>query len=735
MEGLADAIALQAVARISGTISQPHRHGTELLRFDAMEQSAAEVLTDLLAAYVQEVGAAAVRLAEHCQRSECALVDVLQAIAAVGAAPHPLELQHMAMDNRLAFPAHVPQFPLPRKPRPTGSPRAGSPRGRGGLAVPAARGEAFGWRRDADGATNQQRSVPVFLPSLPPTFTFTGAPVFQNPYAPAAAAQAVPDADDAAAQEPGGGAAAEQALSALRPLVEPLLRRRNQSWAGAVPALMRGDKAVALDSALRGADADASSRALEELLATVAAGTAQPEASAAAGDGSLYSATVAKVAAAVAADGSGDSETTPEAAPELLGDRSQKRKAKDADEQRRRSKRRIAKPADLTLPTAGLAAGDGETIGRAAMMNAVQQPAPGPSQPVVGLPVQVEATTPPVVPIELPPEEGQGGAALAAAPAAGGANARAQRDKKEGPTKRVPVEAQPLTPLLSSQLETLLADLLVRGLPGVTVNGQATGIFDVDLAVAVVHYREIVAQPMDLGTMKKKLKRGQYATASEFEADFGKLIAACKQYNTRDPSHPGYSDGQYYLKLGAVLDKQFQKRWDKFLESAAEQEEAAAKGKEMFVRGSSSGAPGAGAGIKLALGGAQVKGAGGKNRRPAHLRNAVYWRGDEGVARAVRARVEAEEAEGKQLAGGRPPGWRPNRRDILLANRHRETQSAGAAGSGAAKGSGASTAARPGAAAAAEPGAASDAKSGAADGGGGPGNVELTRTGSLGSVL
>ena len=560
----------------------------------------------------------------------------------------------------------------------------------------------------------------MFLPGLPPPFTFTGDPVFPNPFAPEGALTAT---GRGTGTETDRGAESRQALSVLRPLLEPLLRRRGVAWTDAVPTLNKGDQASALDLALRGADADATSQALEELLAAVGSGTAPADAIA---DGSgyeeVYHATVAKAAAT---DGSGtDRETTPETAPELL--RSQKRKLKDAEEERRRSKRRITEPADLTLPTAGLAGSGEETIGRAAMMEALQQSA---SPPVVGLPVKSETAAPPVVPIALPPDGSAGGDALAAAAAAAEElDAQAEREKRKLPPEQLPVVEQPLTPIISSQLKTLVVDLVARGLPGVTETGQATGIFDIDLGEAVPHYREIVAEPMDLGTMKRKVERGAYATVGDFEGDFRKLIIACNQYNLRDPSHPGYRDGQYYLKLAGVLEAQFEKRWEKFLDDVADQQAAAAaKAKKKHSRSSSAG----GGGVKIALGGAQVGGgAGGKQSRPAHLRNAAYWRGDEGVARAVRARVEAEQAEGKELGGagagdggrGGRGGARPSTRDILLANRHRESEAAAAAavGGGAAKSTAAaSAAAGPGTVAA---GAAASAAGGGAGGGGAPGD-------------
>ena len=112
MEGLPSAIALQACARIVGTLRQAGDSTLTSCGFGSVQQTAAEALTDLLADYIVEVGWRAAAVSSHASRTECSLPDVLQAIAAIGAAPHPLELQHIAMDNRLAFPHSVP--PVPR---------------------------------------------------------------------------------------------------------------------------------------------------------------------------------------------------------------------------------------------------------------------------------------------------------------------------------------------------------------------------------------------------------------------------------------------------------------------------------------------------------------------------------------------------------------------------------------------------------------------------------------------
>ena len=89
MEGLPSAIALQACARIVGTLRQAGDSTLTSCGFGSVQQTAAEALTDLLADYIVEVGWRAAAVSSHASRTECSLPDVLQAIAAIGAAPHP----------------------------------------------------------------------------------------------------------------------------------------------------------------------------------------------------------------------------------------------------------------------------------------------------------------------------------------------------------------------------------------------------------------------------------------------------------------------------------------------------------------------------------------------------------------------------------------------------------------------------------------------------------------------
>ncbi|XP_050322472.1 bromodomain-containing protein homolog isoform X2 [Bactrocera neohumeralis] len=50
----------------------------------------------------------------------------------------------------------------------------------------------------------------------------------------------------------------------------------------------------------------------------------------------------------------------------------------------------------------------------------------------------------------------------------------------------------------------------------------------------VPDYLDIVKHPMDLGTMRTKLKQGQYATLEQLEIDFDLMIQNCLAYNNKD---------------------------------------------------------------------------------------------------------------------------------------------------------------------------------------------------------
>lgn len=50
----------------------------------------------------------------------------------------------------------------------------------------------------------------------------------------------------------------------------------------------------------------------------------------------------------------------------------------------------------------------------------------------------------------------------------------------------------------------------------------------------VPDYRDIVKHPMDLGTMRQKLKDGKYRSLDEMEFDFDLMIKNCLAYNNKD---------------------------------------------------------------------------------------------------------------------------------------------------------------------------------------------------------
>lgn len=50
-------------------------------------------------------------------------------------------------------------------------------------------------------------------------------------------------------------------------------------------------------------------------------------------------------------------------------------------------------------------------------------------------------------------------------------------------------------------------------------------------ALQLLDYPTIIKNPMDLGTVKKKLKSGKYKTATEFQDDIQLIWDNCKRYN------------------------------------------------------------------------------------------------------------------------------------------------------------------------------------------------------------
>jgi bromodomain-containing factor 1 len=72
------------------------------------------------------------------------------------------------------------------------------------------------------------------------------------------------------------------------------------------------------------------------------------------------------------------------------------------------------------------------------------------------------------------------------------------------------------------------------------------------VALNIPHYRQIVKQPMDLGTMTQKLKQGQYGKASEVRKDFDLMIENCLLFNPV---------GNPVRDLGIELKREFDQIW------------------------------------------------------------------------------------------------------------------------------------------------------------------------------
>lgn len=67
-------------------------------------------------------------------------------------------------------------------------------------------------------------------------------------------------------------------------------------------------------------------------------------------------------------------------------------------------------------------------------------------------------------------------------------------------------------------------------------------------------YPKIVKKPMDLGTVKRKMERGQYETIEECAADIRLIWTNCKTYN---------ADGSDFYLLAESFSKRFEERYKK----------------------------------------------------------------------------------------------------------------------------------------------------------------------------
>ena len=367
-----------------------------------------------------------------------------------------------------------------------------------------------------------------------------------NPFASAAPQLAGPAAGAQAASAGGGGA---QAVVRLRPLLEPLLQRRGGSWEAAAAALRQGDELARLDAALCGGDAQASTAALEQLLER-----ACPEPSGGAEKKQAEEAVAPAYRAVVVG---GDEQG---GALRRQGSQSKRRLATEAAGRPEPKTMRLgAAAAQLSLSTQSTGL---PSVSRGQLEQAARDTA-------------AAADNPAVMGVPLDTADSRGAASSSAAAAV------AVAAPKAAAAAPVPPAERPMTATMQKELDRLVETLLDKGLPNSKApSGGARGIFDLDLvAMNVPGYTQLVPEPMDLATMKDRLQASggvsacQYGCAADFAEDFKRLVTACRQYNGgRSREHPGYEDGQYYLGLVVILQKQFEKLWAALMAKMAKQQ-------------------------------------------------------------------------------------------------------------------------------------------------------------------
>lgn len=77
----------------------------------------------------------------------------------------------------------------------------------------------------------------------------------------------------------------------------------------------------------------------------------------------------------------------------------------------------------------------------------------------------------------------------------------------------------------------------------------------------VPDYMDIVKHPMDLGTMRQKLKRGMYVRIEDLEQDFGLMIRNCLAYNNKDTMF--YRAGVKMRDAGAIVFRTVRKELER----------------------------------------------------------------------------------------------------------------------------------------------------------------------------
>jgi bromodomain-containing factor 1 len=104
------------------------------------------------------------------------------------------------------------------------------------------------------------------------------------------------------------------------------------------------------------------------------------------------------------------------------------------------------------------------------------------------------------------------------------------------------------------QLELKFCEHVLKAIRSPTY-GHVNHVFQhpVDpVALNIPHYRQVIKNPMDLGTMSQKLNQGQYATAGEFKKDFDLIVKNCLLFNPV---------GNPVRDLGIQLQRAFEAEW------------------------------------------------------------------------------------------------------------------------------------------------------------------------------
>ena len=60
------------------------------------------------------------------------------------------------------------------------------------------------------------------------------------------------------------------------------------------------------------------------------------------------------------------------------------------------------------------------------------------------------------------------------------------------------------------------------------------------MALGIPRYFEVIREPMDLGTVERKLLGGEYATAHDFASDVRLIFANSVAFNSVDQTMPVY---------------------------------------------------------------------------------------------------------------------------------------------------------------------------------------------------